>query len=183
MESYLEDLNYLQLKDSVVELSVVGKAIKPSVQSDKAFIIDEEGEYLARDGILEEIIDIDCSFDIMSPEFDRHGDENNENSCETPTATQRDEVINLLFATIWPDVVQSLGPFLQQVLDVAKEHPELLDQARQQREQRRQQGGGSEEAAKRAVGSNNNGGDFTYAFDDQQSDGGFSGCHGSDGGF
>jgi hypothetical protein len=169
MDNYLEDLGILQFRDSVNELSIVGKAIKSTslTELDHAFVVEDEGEYIARDGILEEIIDIDCISTDVSPKDFTSGDEDKENSCPTPVTTKRDEVINLLFATIWPDIVQTLGPFIQQVIDVTKEHPELLEQARQK------------EMNKTDNQLTNHNEDFTYAFDGD-SDGGMSYCQQSD---
>jgi hypothetical protein len=173
MDYYLEDLGVLHLRDSVNELSIKGFAIKPTKMSnlDYDFVVEDEGEYLARDGILEEVLDIDCiSMETSSKEFTSSVNEDRENSCLTPGATKHEEVINLLFAEMWPDIVEALGPFIQQVLDVTKEHPELLEQARQ-REMDRAAGTDSQLASKED--------NFVYAFDGD-SDGGMSGCQQSD---
>ncbi len=148
---------------------------------------EEEGEYLARDGVLEEILAIHCddsednhnASDLASRASAgvsqyRYGDcassssaaavaVDKTNGCPSPSVTQREEVVASLFAMLWPDVVHALRPLVQKVVETIHSNPEILQRLNDMHLE-------EEEGGKRQgdYGSDTGGndGDFCYTFDD-----------------
>jgi hypothetical protein len=89
------------------DLSVKGKSKLISIA------IDTDEELFASHGTVEEIIDFDCLDNEISIET-----ENNflNSPPLSPFACKREETVALIFKSIWPDIVHSLQPLVENVI-------------------------------------------------------------------
>ena len=95
---------------STAGLSIEGKQIIiPQIQS-------YNQDY--RHGNLEELIAVD-----ISPHSEENGNDARESSTEdmSPYSSRKDEVISLLFDTLWPEIVNVLKPLVSRVVKISVE--------------------------------------------------------------
>lgn len=184
IDTFADDGN----REESPQFQIVGKQIQPrqsepcSARASSAVGTvygdeEEDGECLAAEGVLEEIIAIHSDSSINDSTAQTDGPytstADKDSLCATPGATQRDEVVSSLFAAIWPDVVQALRPLVEKVVETVESHPELLRRLQQQREERQvvSMDKSGHQHARDGGGLAANNGDFCHTFSDDNSNG------------
>lgn len=132
---YVEDLDMLpQVDENIQSLVVVGKSMtisnlaapvpcKNNHTNTELATDEEEGEYIAQHGILQEYVDysgVGCDAE----------DSGAIQSTASPSDSNRDEIVSSMMDAVWPGVVEAMKPLIYNVLRAAKENniPYTVDQ-------------------------------------------------------